>query len=138
MKNSIRAQLLTLFVGVMCFTLIVVGLTNYLFLGDFYRSRKTAEILKTYEILNDKVEKGRYDDDSEKSLEQVSVQQNMQIMVATSDLSEIILVTSRDEFELAARLFGYYSGFYQDDMEILKQTEHSLSARPLRVLRTRL
>ena len=34
MKNSIRAQLLTLFVGVMCFTLVVVGLTNYLFLGD--------------------------------------------------------------------------------------------------------
>ena len=124
MKNSIRAQLLTLFVGVMCFTLVVVGLTNYLFLGDFYRSRKTKEILKTYELLNDNVENGRYDDDSEKSLDQVSVQQNMQIMVATSDLSEIILVTSRDEFDLAARLFGYYSGFYQDGMEILKQTDH--------------
>ena len=124
MKNSIRAQLLTLFVGVMCFTLVVVGLTNYLFLGKFYRFRKTAEILKTYELLNDKVENGRYDDDSEKSLEQVSVQQNMQIMVASSDLSDIILVTSRDEFELAARLFGYYSGFYQDDMEILERTDH--------------
>ena len=124
MKNSIRAQLLTLFVGVMCVTLVVVGLTNYFFLGDFYRSRKTAEILKTYELLNEVIENGSYDDDSENSLEQVSVQQNMQIMVATSDLSDIILVTSRDEFDLASRLFGYYSGFYQDNMEILKQTDH--------------
>ncbi len=124
MKNSIRAQLLTLFVGVMCLTLFVVGLTNYLFLEDFYRARKTSELLATYKIIDEEVEDGKFDDDSENNITQVSVQQNMQIMVASSDLSEIVLVTSRDEFDLAARLFGYYSGFYQDDLEILKKKDN--------------
>ena len=118
MKQSIRRQLLTTFIVMMVLTLVSVGLINYLFLGRFYKHQKTRQIKKTYERINELAlsETENFTDE----IMQISVQENIEILVTDSDFTEINS-TGKDAAELAIRLFGYYTGFYRDEIDIIEE-----------------
>ena len=120
MKHSIRMQLLTTFIGMMILTLATVGLINYLFLGSFYKHRKIREIKDVYTTINDLAI--TEEDDFNTEIMQISVQDNIEILVTDSDFSEINS-TGKDASEQAIRLFGYYTGFYRDKIDVIEETD---------------
>ena len=118
MKQSIRRQLLTTFIVMMVLTLVSVGLINYLFLGRFYKHQKIRQIKKTYERINELALSETENFTNE--IMQISVQENIEILVTDSDFTEINS-TGKDAAELAIRLFGYYTGFYRDEIDIIEE-----------------
>ena len=120
MKHSIRMQLLTTFIGMMILTLATVGMINYLFLGRFYKHRKIREIKDVYTTINDLAI--TEEDDFNTEIMQISVQDNIEILVTDSDFSEINS-TGKDASEQAIRLFGYYTGFYRDKIDVIEETD---------------
>ncbi|MDO4805487.1 MAG: HAMP domain-containing sensor histidine kinase [Lachnospiraceae bacterium] len=120
MRHSIRTQLLVTFIGMMLLTLVTVGLINGLFLGRFYKYQKTRQIKKTYQTINELSMSQK--DDFSSDIMQISVQENIDILVTDSDFSEINS-TGKDPNLMAIRLFGYYTGFYQDAIDVIEKTE---------------
>ena len=120
MKHSIRSQLIFLFVLTILIALLTIGLINHFFLGTFYERNKTEKLLDTYKKINSLATDDTNDFSSE--IMKISVQDNIQVLVTDSDFQNFNS-TSRDAQELAARLFGYYTGFYRDNVEVVSKTD---------------
>ena len=121
MKRSIRRQLLVTFVGTMVITLLAIALINYLFLGRFYESRKVKEIEKTYKTINSL--DSLAEEDFNSAIMEIAIQDNLQILITDEDFTTV-RSTSRDAKELAARLFGYYTGFYRDKITVVETADY--------------
>ena len=120
MKHSIRTQLLITFISMVVVTLVTVALINHFFLGRFYKYRKTRQIKETYETINNlAISKN---DNFTDEIMKVSVQENIEILVTDYDFT-IISYVGKDPTQLAYRLFGYYTGFYNDEINVLESTE---------------
>ena len=117
MKRSIRRQLLVTFVGTMVIALLAIALINHLFLGRFYESRKVKEIEKAYKTINSL--DSLAEEDFNSAIMEIAIQDNLQILITDEDFTTV-RSTSRDAKELAARLFGYYTGFYRDKITVVE------------------
>ena len=116
---------------------LAIALINHLFLGRFYESRKVKEIEKAYKTINSL--DSLAEEDFNNAIMEIAIQDNLQILITDEDFTTV-RSTSRDAKELAARLFGYYTGFYRDKTyriaeygsesasERNKQKSHSKSA----------
>ena len=120
MKRSIRRQLLVTFVGTMVIALIAIALINHLFLGRFYESRKVKEIEKAYKTINSL--DSLAEEDFNSAIMEIAIQDNLQILITDEDFTTV-RSTSRDAKELAARLFGYYTGFYRDKITVVETAD---------------
>ena len=120
MKRSIRRQLLVTFVGTMVITLLAIALINHLFLGRFYESRKVKEIEKAYKTINSL--DSLAEEDFNSAIMEIAIQDNLQILITDEDFTTV-RSTSRDAKELAARLFGYYTGFYRDKITVVETAD---------------
>ena len=120
MKRSIRRQLLVTFVGTMVITLLAIALINHLFLGRFYESRKVKEIEKAYKTINSL--DSLAEEDFNNAIMEIAIQDNLQILITDEDFTTV-RSTSRDAKELAARLFGYYTGFYSDKITVVEPAD---------------
>ena len=120
MKRSIRRQLLVTFVGTMVITLLAIALINHLFLGRFYESRKVKEIEKAYKTINSL--DSLAEEDFNNAIMEIAIQDNLQILITDEDFTTV-RSTSRDAKELAARLFGYYTGFYRDKITVVETAD---------------
>ena len=121
MKRSIRRQLLVTFVGTMVITLLAIALINHLFLGRFYESRKVKEIEKAYKTINSL--DSLAEEDFNNAIMEIAIQDNLQILITDEDFTTV-RSTSRDAKELAARLFGYYTGFYRDKITVVEEKDY--------------
>lgn len=117
-KHSIRKKIGSIFIGLMLLALAVIVIWNYLFLDEFYLSRKT-------EILVDGMEQLSVLDLDEANLEyaQFCATNNLSFAVTNSDNSKIY-TNIRDGEKLASRLFGYVTGIDSIDPEILEETDN--------------
>ena len=120
MKRSIRRQLLVTFVGTMVIALLAIALINHLFLGRFYESRKVKEIEKAYKTINSL--DSLAEEDFNSAIMEIAIQDNLQILITDEDFTTV-RSTSRDAKELAARLFGYYTGFYRDKITVVETAD---------------
>ncbi|MBP3880393.1 MAG: HAMP domain-containing protein, partial [Lachnospiraceae bacterium] len=121
MKRSIRRQLLVTFVGIMVVSLLAIALINLLFLGRFYESRKVKEIEKAYNTINGL--DSLAEEDFNEAIMEIAIQDNLQILITDEDFTTV-RSTSRDARDLAARLFGYYTGFYRDTITVVRESDY--------------
>ncbi len=121
-RHSFRTQLIVVFVAAMCVTMGITVLICQLFLGKFYRSQKLKKLEKTYETVDalaSRLDPNESDETFSAEVTQLSVQDNIEILVADVDLQDGIS-TTRDSKELAIRLFGYYTGYYRDKINVIR------------------
>ena len=67
MKYSIKRQMMTVFVGLILFMIVVFMIVNGSFLEKYYISNKKSEFIKAYTMVQEGVENGTID--SEKTWE---------------------------------------------------------------------
>lgn len=120
--GSVKVQMFTTFVGLIIVALLVIGVVNYCFLDDLYLAHKKEVITESYEEIN-----GMNDvsDSFSGQLRRTALKNNLSITV-TSPNFDVINSTSRDSIRLAGRLFGYYTGWYEEKVEIIEQTSRYL------------
>lgn len=120
--GSIKVQMFTAFVGLIIVALLVIGVVNYCFLDDLYLSHKKDVITESYQVIN-----GMSDISEAFSgqLRRTALKNNLSITV-TSPNFDVINSTSRDSMRLAGRLFGYYTGWYNEKVEIIEKTNRYL------------
>ncbi len=119
MKHSIRRQMIAFFVITMMLSFAVIAVINYGFLAKFYHSQKIKTLKSTYAAMNEifSSETGDYS----ARMMQISVQDNIEILVENEGLESILFSTSRESHDLEMRLFGYYTGFYREQIDILEE-----------------
>ncbi len=124
-KHSFRTQLIVTFVAAMCLTMGITVIICQLFLGTFYQSQKTKKLEETFKAL-ESLANGFDPDETDETFSaevmELSVQDNLEIFVADADIQDGIS-TSRDSKELAIRLFGYYTGYYREKINVLRETD---------------
>ena len=104
----------------MVIALLAIALINHLFLGRFYESRKVKEIEKAYKTINSL--DSLAEEDFNSAIMEIAIQDNLQILITDEDFTTV-RSTSRDAKELAARLFGYYTGFYRDKITVVETAD---------------
>ena len=118
MKHSIRWKLLLTGIALILGAFLIFGILNYFFLGKFYQTEKTKTLMDVYKEVNQIADTST---DFSTDIMKVSVENNIQILITDSDFNALNS-TSRDTQELSARLFGYYTGFFNEGYTILKKT----------------
>lgn len=120
MKHSIRRQMIAFFVITMALSFAVIAVINYGFLAKFYHSQKIKTLKSTYEAMNEIF--ASESDDYAAKLMQISVQDNIEMLVEDEGLESMLFSTSREARDLELRLFGYYTGFYREKIDVLEET----------------
>ena len=120
MKHSIRRQMIAFFVTAMAVSFAVIAIINYGFLAKFYHSQKIKTLKSTYAAMNEIF--ASESDDYAAKLMQISVQDNIEMLVEDEGLESMLFSTSREARDLELRLFGYYTGFYREKIDVLEET----------------
>ena len=118
-RRSMRGELSRLLVLILVADLVAIGLITLFCLGPFYKRDKIRKMKETYTAISETMEDtgGVVDE-----LMEMSVQDNIMIFLANSDLTDS-QSTKRDGNRNRTRLFGYISGFYNDKITILQKTD---------------
>lgn len=119
MKHTIKAQLVMVFIGLMALALLLIGVINYCFLGKYYTFHKKQMIVAAYEDINNIRDVTQ---DFSGEVMQMSLKSNLSIAV-TNEMFDVLNCTSRDSHNMAFRLLGYYTGWYQDELQIMDRTD---------------
>ena len=114
--HTIRARLLLVMIGLIIGIFLFLFLSFQFLLKDFYRTDKIRTLHSIYERLNTLSDN---DEDFTNEILSMTEESNVQILVTDSDFTEINATTKEPE-DLARRLFGYYTGFFNDDIEELE------------------
>ena len=64
MKYSIKRQMMTVFVGLILFMIVVFMIVNGSFLEKYYISNKKSEFIKAYTMVQEGVENGTIDSET--------------------------------------------------------------------------
>lgn len=117
--HSLKAKMIALFLGLILFAIFLITIANSFFLGPFYTHHKHSKIKDAYVAIN------RIEDITEEfpnEIEQLVIKNNLSITV-TSPNFVVLNSTTRMGGNLAARLFGYYTGWSKESIEIIKQSD---------------
>lgn len=125
-KNSFRTQMIVSFVAAMCLTMGLTVIICQLFLVPFYQSQKTKKLEEMYKALESLAAVPETEETEETTFSaevmELSVQDNLEIFVADAELQDV-MSTKRDSKEMAIRLFGYYTGYYREAIDVLRVTD---------------
>ena len=117
--HSLKSKMVAAFIGLIILMMLLITVVNYCFLGSFYLSHKKNKIMDSYRALN------RVEDITEEfsgTIQQLASKNNLSITV-TSPNFVLLNSTARDGGNLAGRLLGYYTGWYNEKIDILDQTD---------------
>lgn len=117
--HSLKGKMIAVFIGLIALAMVLITVVNSVFLGPFYLSHKREKIRDAYSALN-KIE----DITSEfsGSVQQSVLKDNLSITV-TSPNFVVLNSTTRNGINLAGRLLGYYTGWYNEDVHVLESTD---------------
>ncbi|MDO5703000.1 MAG: HAMP domain-containing sensor histidine kinase, partial [Lachnospiraceae bacterium] len=118
-RSSMRAELSIILVAVIVSALFVIGVVTYFGLEPFYKENKIRKLISTYQKIDALTDD--YDDFSTE-LYQIAEQDNIRITVTDSQF-ESYDSTGHDGGRYVIRLFGYYSGFFNEAIKILVTTD---------------
>lgn len=118
MKHSIKRQMLTVFVGLILFMIVVFLIINGSFLEKYYIFNKKAEFVKVYTMVQEGVDKGTLSSETpEKELGRLAERNNISIAVIDSDYN-VVYTNVREKQMMVVQLFGYlYDKNHQEVME---------------------
>ena len=118
MKHSIKRQMLTVFVGLILFMIVVFLIINGSFLEKYYIFNKKAEFVKVYTMVQEGVEKDTLSSETpEKELGRLAERNNISIAVIDSDYN-VVYTNVREKQMMVVQLFGYlYDKNHQEVME---------------------
>lgn len=121
MKHSLRRQLIAIVVLVIVLSLVTIGVFDGLLLGRVYQRAKVGRLHNAYEFLRTNTD--AYDSNSfETRLAGIATIDNLQFFIADSEL-HTAYISYGDPQILSARLFGYYTGIYRGEIEIVEEAE---------------
>ena len=121
MKHSLRRQLIAIVVLVIVLSLVTIGVFDGLLLGRVYQRAKVGRLHNAYEFLRTNTD--AYDSGSfETRLAGIATIDNLQFFIADSEL-HTAYISYGDPQILSARLFGYYTGIYRGEIEIVEEAE---------------
>ena len=118
-RYSMRTELSLILSAMILFALLVIGLAALFGLEPFYKYQKTIQLKKIWTSLDQT--SAEYDD-LEAEIGRFSEQHNINITLCDADF-QLITSTSRNAENALVRLFGFYSGFFTDDIRIVEQHE---------------
>lgn len=122
-RHSIKRQMAGIFISVLGITFLCVGLTNGLFLKDYYMSDKKKAIVSAYEILNEGVSNGLVsDEDFKNGMEVICNTDNISIFVMDTS-GEPKLATNRDYQLLQRKLYSYIFEADTQNSVVLEKTD---------------
>ncbi len=123
-RKSIGAQLTVMILIIVASSLLIIGIVNAFFLAPFYTSNKEKRLKDAYcEITREENTSSDTDLSLSDKLIEISMKDNIVITLTDSDLRQY-QTTGRNGANIAARLFGYYTGFYVDRVKVLSKTKN--------------
>ena len=121
MKYSIKRQMMTVFVGLILFMIVVFMIVNGSFLEKYYISNKKSEFIKAYTMVQEGVENGTIDSETpEKDLGRLTEKNNISIAVIDSEYN-VVYTNVREKQMMVVQLFGYL--YDKSHQEVLEKTD---------------
>ena len=121
MKHSIKRQMMTVFVGLILFMIVVFMIVNGSFLEKYYISNKKSEFIKAYTMVQEGVENGTINSETpEKDLGRLTEKNNISIAVIDSEYN-VVYTNVREKQMMVVQLFGYL--YDKNHQEILEKTD---------------
>ena len=121
MKYSIKRQMMTVFVGLILFMIVVFMIVNGSFLEKYYISNKKSEFIKAYTMVQEGVENGTIDSETpEKDLGRFTEKNNIAIAVIDSEYN-VVYTNVREKQMMVVQLFGYL--YDKNHQEVLEKTD---------------
>ena len=121
MKYSIKRQMMTVFVGLILFMIVVFMIVNGSFLEKYYISNKKSEFIKAYTMVQEGVGNGTIDSETpEKDLGRFTEKNNISIAVIDSEYN-VVYTNVREKQMMVVQLFGYL--YDKSHQEVLEKTD---------------
>ena len=121
MKHSIKRQMMTVFVGLILFMIVVFMIVNGSFLEKYYISNKKSEFIKVYTMVQEGVENGTINSETpEKDLGRLTEKNNISIAVIDSEYN-VVYTNVREKQMMVVQLFGYL--YDKSHQEVLEKTD---------------
>ncbi len=132
MMNSIKRQLVVVFLGLIVMLLSLVFIINSSFLGQYYISHKKSDMTEMYQMLERVITDGKLgEEQQQEEIQRQSDRTNIFLMVVDQE-AELILCTERRKEVMFSQLFGYITG--QNMGETLDEEENYVIYRARDVL----
>ncbi len=114
MANSIKRQLVVVFIGLITMLLSVVFIVNSIFLGDYYIIHKKSDMIEMYRMIDAAVTTGNVaEEEQQEEIAGKSESANISMMVVDRDSEynlRLVLYTEQFEEVLSTEMFGYITG----------------------------
>ena len=121
MKYSIKRQMMTVFVGLILFMIVVFMIVNGSFLEKYYISNKKSEFIKAYTMVQEGVENGTINSETpEKDQGRFTEKNNISIAVIDSEYN-VVYTNVREKQMMVVQLFGYL--YDKSHQEVLEKTD---------------
>ena len=121
MKHSLKRQMMTVFVGLILFMIVVFMIVNGSFLEKYYISNKKSEFIKVYTMVQESVENGTISSETpEKDLGRLTEKNNISIAVIDSEYN-VVYTNVREKQMMVVQLFGYL--YDKNHQEVLEKTD---------------
>ena len=115
--------MMTVFVGLILFMIVVFMIVNGSFLEKYYISNKKSEFIKAYTMVQEGVENGTIDSETpEKDLGRFTEKNNISIAVIDSEYN-VVYTNVREKQMMVVQLFGYL--YDKNHQEVLEKTFHA-------------
>lgn len=113
--------MMTVFVGLILFMIVVFMIVNGSFLEKYYISNKKSEFIKVYTMVQEGVENGTINSETpEKDLGRLTEKNNISIAVIDSEYN-VVYTNVREKQMMVVQLFGYL--YDKNHQEILEKTD---------------
>ncbi|MDO4477668.1 MAG: ATP-binding protein [Lachnospiraceae bacterium] len=116
--RKLRTQLILIMLGLIVAFFVIGEIAISGFLGKYYRNQRIMSLNQVYGIINELADR---DEEFTAEINRIAAESNIQILVTDADFM-MSRTNSVNAMDLAARLFGYYTGLFNEDMTILDQT----------------
>ena len=113
--------MMTVFVGLILFMIVVFMIVNGSFLEKYYISNKKSEFIKAYTMVQEGVENGTIGSETpEKDLGRFTEKNNISIAVIDSEYN-VVYTNVREKQMMVVQLFGYL--YDKNHQEVLEKTD---------------
>lgn len=113
--------MMTVFVGLILFMIVVFMIVNGSFLEKYYISNKKSEFIKVYTMVQEGVENGTISSETpEKDLGRLTEKNNISIAVIDSEYN-VVYTNVREKQMMVIQLFGYL--YDKNHQEVLEKTD---------------
>lgn len=130
--NSIKRQLVVVFLGLIVMLLSLVFIINSSFLGQYYIANKKSDMTEMYQILDRVITSGSLEEEQQQEeILRKSERTNILLMVVDQE-AELILCTEQNKEVLFSQIFGYVTR--QNMGEVLDEGENYIICRARDVL----